>query len=94
MDEINLGIETSGGQLSVKKAGNSVIGRGAVRFSRITLPHGISSSGLVSVSAPWPYPISSRFKLLTWKVAHRVAHDYRISETKRPICTSVHVSLL
>jgi hypothetical protein len=42
VDEINLRIETSGGQLRIKKAGNSVIGRGGVRFSRITLPHGIS----------------------------------------------------
>ena len=51
VDEINLRMETSGGQLSIKKVRNSVIGRGAVRFSRITLPHGISS-GLTSVSAP------------------------------------------
>ena len=34
VDELNLRIETSGGQLSKKKAGNSVIGRGAVRFCR------------------------------------------------------------
>jgi hypothetical protein len=47
----NLRIETDGGQLSIKKAGNSEIGRGAVRFSRITLPYGINS-GLASVSAP------------------------------------------
>jgi hypothetical protein len=51
VDEINLRIETSGAQLSIKKAGNSVIGRGAVRFSRMTVPHGISS-GFASVSAP------------------------------------------
>jgi len=51
MDEINLRTETSGAQLSIKKAGNSVIGRGAVRFSRMTVPHGISS-GFASVSAP------------------------------------------
>ena len=76
VDEINLRIETSGAQLSIKKAGNSVIGRGAVRVSRMTVPHGISS-GFASVSAPWPYLMSRRVKLLTWKVAHRVAHDYR-----------------
>lgn len=93
VDEITLRIETSGGQLSIKKARNSVIGRGAVRFSRMTLPHGISS-GFSSVSSPWPYPMSRRVKLLTWKVAHRVAYDYRIFETESAICTAVHVSLL
>jgi hypothetical protein len=51
VDEINLRLKTNGGQLNIKKAGNSEIGRGAVRFSRITLPHGINS-GLASVSAP------------------------------------------
>jgi len=84
VDEINLRIETGGGQLSIKKAGNSVFGRGGVRFSRITLLHGIIS-GLASVAAPWPYPISLRVKLLTWKVVRRVAHDYRISGTETGI---------
>jgi hypothetical protein len=84
VDEINLRIETSGGQLSIKKAGNSLIGRGGVRFYRITLPHGISS-GLASVAAPWPYPILLRVKLLTWKVVRRAAHDYRISGTESAI---------
>jgi hypothetical protein len=84
VDEINLRIETSGGQLNMKKAGNLVIGRGGFRFSRITLPHGISS-GLASVAAPCSYPISLRIKLLTWKVVCRVARDYRISETEAAI---------
>ena len=50
MDEINLRLETSGGQVSIKKAGSSVIGRGDVNFSSMILPHEISS--LASVSAP------------------------------------------
>jgi hypothetical protein len=51
VDEINLRIETSGEQVSIKKAGNSLIGRGAVNFSSMTLLCEISS-GLVWVSAP------------------------------------------
>ena len=93
VDEINLRMRQVADSWASRRRGIQWLAEELLGSQEWLYPHGISS-GFASISAPWPYPVSRRFKLLTWKVAYGDSHDYRISETESVICTSGHVSLL